>query len=1108
MDERLRRQLRLADRRLSAVRREHVAAVAWLGLALAALALVALARVGAGRGWRTADVALGIAAAAAVVLGARALAGGRRRDPREIARRIERSRGDLDSALLAAVELEPDLPGGRYGYLATRLVDDLLADARRRPWTAALAPSRRLRAARLAHAGAAVAFLAAVVALLGPGRARGPGAGTAGLGPGPVTDGVRVQPGDLEIERGESVLVTAAFPRDALPAGAEVVTEAAGELARAPMTKSLDDPVFAGRLTAVERDLEYRVEWPGGGSPAYRITVFDRPALERADVVLRYPAYAGLEDRRVHDTRRVTAPEGTEVTLVCTLNVAVASARLVERGGGFTLDLSPTEPRTVEGAWTLTRALRLELELTDAAGRDAAERASFVFHVTDNRRPELSPLAARDVRVSPVEELCLGVRASDDFALLRYGLSYRVAGGSGAEIVLGGGGEREAEGEHVVPFEELGARAGQLLAYHYWAEDRGTDGEPRRTASDLFFAEVRPFEEVFREAESPPMGAEPPSEPGAEGEPGAGGAAQLADLQREVVIATWNAIRRHAGREGELAADARVVREAQRDARERLAALSAESLLGRVDDTARAVAGSMDEALEHLERAVADASAEALEDALPAEQDALQGLLALQERERTVARGSAGGAPAGGSRANARSGIARNQLDQLELENRENRYETQSRAGQPGLQAQAARDTREARDRLAELARRQADLNERVRELEAELERARSEAEREEIRRRLKRLQEAQEEVLRDTDALRQDLEQSAASSRLAGERERLDQTRESVRRASEALEDGRLPQALAEGSRAGRELEELERELRDDAGELFDERARDLTREARRLEREQERLARELAEQGDGGARRSLADGGREALEEALERQGEDLGELLDAVEETVLDAETSEPLLAEELYDALERARREGVAEDLAEARELVERGFPRQAEAPEADAREGLGELRRGVERAAESVLGSGVEALERAERELERLAAELGGEVNGRRGGAEPEVAPLTGGDFRDWSERLRHVEEMLDDPDLAAEAARLRGRARTVREDVQRHSREPSWELVDQKIRAPLSALRQRVAEELRRRRAEDRDVPIDRDPVPPEFAEAVRRYYERLGRGR
>ena len=38
--------------------------------------------------------------------------------------------------------------------------------------------------------------------------------------------------------------------------------------------------------------------------------------------------------------------------------------------------------------------------------------------------------------------------------------------------------------------------------------------------------------------------------------------------------------------------------------------------------------------------------------------------------------------------------------------------------------------------------------------------------------------------------------------------------------------------------------------------------------------------------------------------------------------------------------------------------------------------------------------------------------------------------------------------------------------------------------------------------------EVRRRESPDALVPIDRDPVPPQYAEGVRRYYERLGSGR
>jgi hypothetical protein len=51
------------------------------------------------------------------------------------------------------------------------------------------------------------------------------------------------------------------------------------------------------------------------------------------------------------------------------------------------------------------------------------------------------------------------------------------------------------------------------------------------------------------------------------------------------------------------------------------------------------------------------------------------------------------------------------------------------------------------------------------------------------------------------------------------------------------------------------------------------------------------------------------------------------------------------------------------------------------------------------------------------------------------------------------------------------------------------------------------VAEPLRELRDRVAEEVRRRESPDSLVPIDRDPVPPQFADSVRRYYERLGTG-
>lgn len=110
-------------------------------------------------------------------------------------------------------------------------------------------------------------------------------------------------------------------------------------------------------------------------------------------------------------------------------------------------------------------------------------------------------------------------------------------------------------------------------------------------------------------------------------------------------------------------------------------------------------------------------------------------------------------------------------------------------------------------------------------------------------------------------------------------------------------------------------------------------------------------------------------------------------------------------------------------------------------------------------------------------------------------------------PLTGDGFSNWADRLREVEELVDDPDLRAEVTRIRERARSLRAEFKRHSREPRWELVKQGVLDPLTEVAQRLDEEIARRQSTRPTVPIDRDPVPPRFTELVRRYYEQLGRG-
>ena len=69
------------------------------------------------------------------------------------------------------------------------------------------------------------------------------------------------------------------------------------------------------------------------------------------------------------------------------------------------------------------------------------------------------------------------------------------------------------------------------------------------------------------------------------------------------------------------------------------------------------------------------------------------------------------------------------------------------------------------------------------------------------------------------------------------------------------------------------------------------------------------------------------------------------------------------------------------------------------------------------------------------------------------------------------------------------------------------QEMKRNSAEPNWDLVEMKVAKPLAELQDRVSEEILRRTSTKSRVPLDRDPVPVEYQDAVRKYYERIGVG-
>jgi hypothetical protein len=896
-----------------------------------------------------------------------------------IARSVEHRHPDLHALLVTAVEQRADPATGKLDFLQQRVVADAVAEMRRRDCVQTV-PGWQL--------AGATALQFAMLALLGfSAAALRPSSENA---PRPVANRTReevtVTPGDVELERGAGLVVLAKFGRDVPSEAVLLLTPKNAPAKRIPLVKNLDDPVFGGGVPEVTGVLSYRVEYAGRASREFTVKVFEHPRLDRADARMRFPEFAKLPEKLIADTRRVSAVQGATLDVAFQLNKPVQSAQLVAKDGSVVPLRVDAAKAVVElKDFPVSKSAVWELKLKDADGRANKLAATFSLDALPNRRPELKIVTPKgDQRVSQIEEVAFRVDAWDDFGLRAAGISYSIGGGETKEIALARDSkpDEKLHLEHVLKLEEIGVKVDELVSWHLWAEDVGPDGKLRRTQSDIFFAEVRPFEEIYRPGDDSSGGQPPP------GGGGGGEATNLADLQKQIITATWNLKRAEddaaaAAPSEKYLKDEPVVKDSQEEALG-----MAQKLAERIEEPkSAAIAATV---MQEMQRALgllttAEKATAPLTDALAAEQAAYNALLKLAAHEFRVQRNQQQrNQQQGKGKGQQQGDKQRAQLDQIEMKDEKKRYEKQSEAEQ--LQNDQQKEQLAVLNRLKELAQRQQDINERVKELQNATEEAKTEKEREEAKRQLKRLREEEQQLLADADELKQKMEKAENQSRFAEERKQLEQTRNDAQQAAESMQKGETSRALAEGKRAEQGFQKIRDDLRKKASGQFKDEMRQMRADARELAQKQEKIAEDLSAKPQEKERRTL-DGSspREKLAQEFEQQQKGLGDLRERMQRVSEQAEAAEPLLARQLYDTLRENAQAGTDETLTKAGELSRRGYGAQVKQFEEKARGEVEKVKKGVERAAESVLGDEAEALRQARAELDALRKQLDREM---------------------------------------------------------------------------------------------------------------------------
>lgn len=763
---------------------------------------------------------------------------------RQVARFIEERATTLDDRLASAVDVVVSDTASR----SPSLVEPMLADAARRARDVDIDDlvHRGLLRRRAIQSGAA-AMVLLLVGFLARGLVRETlDAVALTLFPSRVT--LEIAPGDARIRAGASLAIRARLVGNQAPVVAQV-RMGEGEGSRTTDMQAAGSGQFQLALESVTSSFTYRVTAGSVSSPDYTVTVARPPRVTRIDVDYAYPAALGLKGRTEEDGGDIYAPAGTDVRLRIHTDRRVASGRMALTEGGAVPLTARTETELAAGL-KLVGDNSYRVVLTDRDGLVNPGETEYFIRALEDSPPQVRIVKpASDRRVTALEEVDIEAQADDDFGIARLDLVYAVGGRDEKVVPLGGGHGTSAEGRHTLFLEDFNLRPGDLISYYVRAFDVARGRRSHEARSDIFFLEVKGFEQEFALSQSQ----------------AASGGNDLDDLiaaQKEVVVATWK-IERRAGvaRGARPEQDIRAVGRAEAELKTRVEEISSafrENTMrnprqrpqqgGGGGDAARAGQTLSEEeamaaASAAMGKAVTSLTSLKTRDALPPEMEALAYLLKAQGdvKRREVSRQQNGGGRYTNNRNYDLSALFDKELQRTQQTNYENR-------GTPG-----PRDDKSAGllDRIRELARRQDELLKRQRDLARDRDTMTAEA----LKREL-------EKLTREQSELRQQAEELAGQpgARGSGGGRGMQDVSEQMRSAAGDLRRQDPGGASARGGRALEKLRELERQLQTSGP---DERRRalgDMQLEARQLADAERRIANELGTAGQGKAGKDTA--------------------------------------------------------------------------------------------------------------------------------------------------------------------------------------------------------------------------------------------------------
>ena len=589
---------------------------------------------------------------------------------------------------------------------------------------------------------------------------------------------------------------------------------------------------FGYEIFNVDHEMKYYIVVNETESEHFTVKVFDVPKVEDIEISYSFPAYTKMKPVIQRGNGDIRAIVGTEATVRIMPNKPIQTAT-IQIGGNEQKSMQIDELITYQAEILENTKYTVDLFCIDGFKNQIPIEYEII--AIPDKKPEVAiKNPGRDIKATKLEEVSVTAEATDDFGLAELDLTYSVGSSANRQLPIETSlteTDKNISRSYTFYLEEIDIEPGDVISYFAEATDNNTRTGPGKATSQIYFIEVKPFNERYEEMDSQ-------GESQDENSPAVKLMAKLAGGQKQIIRETWKHINSQTDKiSGEYTSEVKKTAKKQEKLKDQVQRavdeIGAFMQEGSVDPE---ILMLLEQAIDKMGEAVGNLGRIEPKPALPAEQDALELVVkAIMKLQKVLTQ----------MQSSENQQIAEDL--EVELEDLDNQFAED----QQQLEQEMREQTQELLEEAREVLEQQQNLNQQGQQMGRENQPS---------RRQMQQNSQQQQQLAQQTHQMAQQA-QKMANQQSGGpqsnrSQKRLEQAAQSMRGASQSqrksadsLERQKPQASTAKGTQATEQLEEAIDQLEKVAAQFTDQALADATEKVSQMINQQSQVRSQTTE-------------------------------------------------------------------------------------------------------------------------------------------------------------------------------------------------------------------------------------------------------------------